>query len=602
MADEYVVRYGNGVQKKFEVPRSINKVVYVGGVLTTPASSDSQSITLTNAPALGVPIEIEYDSEPVYKRISAQVAVDSTGEIVGLYKPDGTISSAGGGGGSGLSAYQIAVSNGFVGTQASWLASLVGPQGPQGVPGSGGGGSGGGSADIAFSTSVPLTSGGVAYMPIQAVSGPLAFTPGNSPVKNSSAYVVLVANGANTPTFTGFKEWGGSLGWDNRVNIANQVQFFYDGYANWYSISQAVGAVAEPIPATAVTLSGPSSGVVSTASSAFTLAANGALSGTVVVTPSDSGAGGTFSPTTVSLSAGVTSGTFTYTPASTGTKTVSVTNNGGLSNPAGVTYTVTAAATVPAAPTIGTITAGDGYIDVPFTAGGNGGSAILDYTVTTLGGATATGTSSPIRVTVPNGVAVTATVKARNSVGLSAASAQSNSVTPVAAAVAYPQLSQLSNMSQSGTGPYSYAGTGGDYNTAFGLSTTGLQAGQDGSLAGTVAGSTTVGSSGTLIGATTATAPSAFTNLPYAFYTSNPYSALSAGSAKTVTNSVACAIGDIMRMRRSGTTMIAEVSKNSGSTWTEVASWTGVTTAAMKFQVETPASGAVTSLTGVGLA
>lgn len=396
MADEYVVRYGNGVQKTFEVPRSINKVVYVAGVLTTPASSDSQSITLTSAPALGVPVEIEYDSLPAYRRLSAQVAVDSTGEIVGFYKPDGTISSVGGGGGSG-----------------------------------------GGSTDIAFSTTVPLTSGGVAYMPIQGVSGPLGFTPGNSPVKNSSAYVVLVANGANTPTFTGFKEWGGSLGWDNRVNIANQVQFFYDGYANWYSISQAVGAVAEPIPASAVTLSGPSSGVVSTASTAFTVAANGSLSGTVVVTPSDSGAGGSFSPTTVSLSAGATSGTFTYTPASTGTKTVSVSNNGGLSNPAGITYTVSAAATVPAAPTIGTITAGDGYIDVPFTANGTGGSAIIDYTVTTLGGATATGTSSPIRVTVPNGVAVTATVKARNSVGQSTASAQSNSVTPAAAGTSY---------------------------------------------------------------------------------------------------------------------------------------------------------------------
>lgn len=45
----------------------------------------------------------------------------------------------GGGGGEpgppGLSAYQIAVNNGFVGTEAEWLASLEGPQGPQGMEG-----------------------------------------------------------------------------------------------------------------------------------------------------------------------------------------------------------------------------------------------------------------------------------------------------------------------------------------------------------------------------------------------------------------------------------------------------------------------------------
>jgi len=46
-----------------------------------------------------------------------------------------------GGGGSGeqgepgLSAYEVAVTNGYLGTEAQWLASLVGPQGSQGLPG-----------------------------------------------------------------------------------------------------------------------------------------------------------------------------------------------------------------------------------------------------------------------------------------------------------------------------------------------------------------------------------------------------------------------------------------------------------------------------------
>ena len=35
----------------------------------------------------------------------------------------------GGGGSAGKSAYEIAVDNGFTGTEAQWLASLVGPQG-----------------------------------------------------------------------------------------------------------------------------------------------------------------------------------------------------------------------------------------------------------------------------------------------------------------------------------------------------------------------------------------------------------------------------------------------------------------------------------------
>lgn len=39
----------------------------------------------------------------------------------------------------GLSAYEVALENGFVGTEEEWLASLVGPQGE---PGDGGGGAG----------------------------------------------------------------------------------------------------------------------------------------------------------------------------------------------------------------------------------------------------------------------------------------------------------------------------------------------------------------------------------------------------------------------------------------------------------------------------
>ena len=43
---------------------------------------------------------------------------------------------AGAGGIQGKSAYQIALDNGFVGTEQEWLDSLVGPQGPKGDTGS----------------------------------------------------------------------------------------------------------------------------------------------------------------------------------------------------------------------------------------------------------------------------------------------------------------------------------------------------------------------------------------------------------------------------------------------------------------------------------
>lgn len=95
--------------------------------------------------------------------------------------------------------------------------------------------------------------------------------------------------------------------------------------------------------ATAVTLSGPSAGIVGAASSAFTVAANGTVTGTVVVTPSDGAGGGTFAPTSVSISSGTPSATFTYTPASAGAKIISVTNDGSLANPSNITYTASVA-------------------------------------------------------------------------------------------------------------------------------------------------------------------------------------------------------------------------------------------------------------------
>jgi hypothetical protein len=87
-------------------------------------------------------------------------------------------------------------------------------------------------------------------------------------------------------------------------------------------------------------LTGPGSGGIGAPSTNFTVAlpTGGAVTSVVTVIPSDNGAGGTFTPTSVALTTVAPSATFTYTPASTGTKTISTTNNRGLTDPANISY------------------------------------------------------------------------------------------------------------------------------------------------------------------------------------------------------------------------------------------------------------------------
>ncbi len=139
-------------------------------------------------------------------------------------------------------------------------------------------------------------------------------------------------------------------------------------------------------------------------------------------------------------------GPLTVTGLTNGTTyncTVTATNSVGAGTPS-ATSPVTPA-TVPTAPTIGTATAGDGQVSVPFTFSNtvlnNGGATVSSFIVTTyIGGAaqgTTTGTSTPITVNgLNNGTAYTFTVAALNSAGTGAASAASNLVTPFALASA----------------------------------------------------------------------------------------------------------------------------------------------------------------------
>lgn len=101
-------------------------------------------------------------------------------------------------------------------------------------------------------------------------------------------------------------------------------------------IEAAINSIAD---ADAFTLSAPntSSGPKSQVSGNFTVTPNGVYTGTI--TPSDGGAGGTFSPTSLTWTAENSAKTFTYAPSTVGPRTISATANPLLTAPSGVTYT-----------------------------------------------------------------------------------------------------------------------------------------------------------------------------------------------------------------------------------------------------------------------
>ena len=225
---------------------------------------------------------------------------------------------------------------------------------------------------LTYGTTIAFTQSG--EMPLQTVSGPIAFTASTTNARAGvTVSVDLRANGTNVPTFSGFREWDGSSGYVNTSNVRNCITFFYRGGTAYYSINQQFGAAADPTPATAVTMTGPASGRVSAASTNFTVGANGTITGTIVVTPSDSAGGGTFTPTTVSISAATPTATFTYTAASVGAKTISATNNGGLTNPSNITYTPFAFVRYNSASAVGPIAeAGDATVGYTYTTTSGG--------------------------------------------------------------------------------------------------------------------------------------------------------------------------------------------------------------------------------------
>lgn len=162
------------------------------------------------------------------------------------------------------------------------------------------------------------------------------------------AHARALSGSALTPT--GAAALIGSASGESAVSVlqnASTMGFSWSGTSPTQASIVALALTPTVTGASAVTLTGPSSGTVGVASSNFTVGANGTITGTVTVTPNDSGDGGTFTPTSVAISSGTPTATFTYTAANAGapTATINVTDNGGLTDPTGIAFT----ATLPAA-------------------------------------------------------------------------------------------------------------------------------------------------------------------------------------------------------------------------------------------------------------
>lgn len=175
--------------------------------------------------------------------------------------------------------------------------------------------------------------------PVSTVTGVILAPGGSNP-----ATIYVVNESAFALTFAGIGTSNVSIGTQCSIPAMLAMPFIWDsGTMLWYPLGNINGG--GPVTSTTYTFTGPASGMVNTISTNFTVAVSpvgSSCAATTTITPAVSGVAGTFTPASVSF-AGLfvnAQATFKFTPTATGTATLSVTNSGGLTNPANLTYTV----------------------------------------------------------------------------------------------------------------------------------------------------------------------------------------------------------------------------------------------------------------------
>lgn len=554
-------------------------------------------------------------------------------------------------------------------------------------------------ANIPFSANVPLTNKAGDTMAVHTVVGPLAFNPIAGAVASAFTIAELVHDGVSEITFPGFTELGSSSGVDKRNGIRHYIQFSQLGVTSCYSVVTAANAV--PVDGTAPTI--VSATVANATPSVLRLTMSEAIDSTYPAAAAAFAVGGHASaagnvtvsgiyvdvPLATPFVYGEAARTVVYTPPGTNNLRDMAGNLlGTTGTPVPITNNLAAPATKPATMAKPTVSAGQLQASVAFVAPNNGGSAIISFEVTASTGQKATGTSSPISITMPAGAA-TFTVTATNGAGTSDPSPASDSVTISAAATAPAQMAKptatatgattanvaltapndggspitgytvtsnpaggvdsnagttalthnmtglttgqaytftgtatnaigtspespasdsvtpaasgaveedgrltaLDRVTEEGTAaPYAYyanaASAYGGSVTAGGLATKALQAGVDGYMQFTLGGSTT-GMEPMLVLKATNTLGNLSTTTYGLFVKSGsggyqPYTNGAAGTAASVN---VRAIDDKVRLRRSGTTIVAEVQRAAGGAWITIYTWADVPTGILYYSV-----------------
>lgn len=476
---------------------------------------------------------------------------------------------------------------------------------------------GGGVASIPFGSVVPLS--GSVVMARQAVTGPITFSPVGA-VSGGSCVAELVANGVNIPDCSAFEEHSSSSGWVNTAGYTNLLQFFTIGARCYFSASQPVKQVVTDLTAPTVV-----SAVVANATPAklttlfsealaagFVPAASSfAVSGHAVTAVEISGSTATL--TVSAFVGGEAASVLSYTqPASNGLRdaagnlVASFSGRAITNNVAVVTPATAIAVTGPSAGTTGA--ASGAFIVSLAPAGGTVASA------TTFTPSAADCTFTPASVSLTTGASATFTVTAAtdgaktisfaNNGGL-ANPANMTYTASAAAAASIVRFASLVNTVESGSAdPYTYTGNNISFGAAMGgVATKARQVGIDGSCAGIVVFGADANHELMLALDDSAT-PVAYTALNHAIFapSTGTYRVINAGASTAATVAVAIAAGDYIRLRVAGTDLFAEVSKDSGATWTIIYTWSAISAASIRYHVQVAKVGALMADKIVGAA